>query len=73
LFHKPEEESGKNGFRLNNCVQTYRIPMDRIKLKVYVKFTGSENLDALFVRRTTTLYMRKAFLLGISYKDIRVL
>jgi len=25
-----------------------RIPMDRIKLKVFVKFTGSEKLDALF-------------------------
>lgn len=40
---------------------------------MFVKLTGSENLDALFVRRTVTIFMRKAFLLGVSYKDVRVL
>jgi hypothetical protein len=47
--------------------------VDRIKLKVFVKFTGSEKLDALFVSRTIIIFMRKAFFLGVSYKGIRIL
>ena len=50
-----------------------RSPMDRIKLEVFVKFTGSEKLDALSVRRTLIMLMRKAILLGVSYKGIRIL